>query len=144
METTSWRRGHGFTLLELLLSVGIIMILMSLLLPTLGGALLRARNLKWQIEAPQRLNRVRDQLNRFYQTRTNYPAWSLDQLAQQKALDDFAVDFLKLRKVQFHPFGSAAAPDFIVVRVDMSQGKTTSYLELTKAEITPKPCDECP
>jgi prepilin-type N-terminal cleavage/methylation domain-containing protein len=135
MLTLSRRGVHGFSLIELLAVMAILAILMGLLLPSLGGALQRARRMKWEFEMPVHLDHVRTQLKAFYSTQATYPALTLEQLAQLKVLDERTVRFLRTKGVEFHPFTHEHPDDHPVVRVVHRSGRNVWLWELTKGEI---------
>lgn len=130
------RRFHGFSLIELLAVMAILAILVGLLLPSLGGALQRARRMKWEFEADAHLDHVRTHLKAFYTTQATYPALTLEQLRQLKVLDERAVRFLRTKGVEFHPFTHLHPDDHPAVRILHQSGRNVWLWELTKGEIT--------
>lgn len=118
MKTQQWKsrqgcvnsRGRGVTLLEVLCGLVILSILLSLMLPVIAKARRRAdERLYHALKQQHRLYYdTRDKLRDFYCTKTNYPAWTAEELRKMGVFDANIMRWMRLDLIRFYPFASTA------------------------------------
>ena len=104
-------------MVELLLVLGIIAILASLLLGAVLKAKRYAQHKTFQITGHDAFEHVEQQLGRYYENRTNFPALTADQLNRSGVFDFHTMNFLNNPEVAFHPFASTDADNKIILWV---------------------------
>jgi hypothetical protein len=72
----------------------------------------------WRIEAYNFHDYIQQHLLRYYQSQTNYPALTAEDLRQRGVFDDRIMGFLRCPHVQFIPFSSSDADDKYILRID--------------------------
>ena len=133
----------GLTLIELLAVIAIIGILAGLLLGAVSKAHAYAKDKVWRLTASDMSTYIRDHLLKRYQSQTNYPALTADQLHQQNVFDDRIMDFLSCPHVQFIPFSSSDLDSKYILTIDgywidgtKPVPGQTNELVLTKKQVT--------
>jgi type II secretory pathway pseudopilin PulG len=127
----------GYTLIELLLVFGIIAIIAGCLLAAVLKAKRYAEHKTYQITAYDAVMQMEQQLGRFYEHQTNFPAFTVDDLTKQNVFDLHMISFLNNSEVTFYPF-SAADPDNKVILRAVVRMNETLYLVKSNA-MHPRP-----
>jgi prepilin-type N-terminal cleavage/methylation domain-containing protein len=107
----------AYTLVELLLVIGIISILAALLLGAVLKAKQYARHKTFQIMAYASIDQMEQELGRYYENRTNFPALTANELSRKGVFSLHTVVFLNNPEVTFYPFSSADPDNKIILRV---------------------------
>ena len=107
----------AYTLVELLLVIGIISTLASLLLAAVLKAKQYARHKTFQITAYSAISHTEQELGQYYLNQTNFPAFTAEQLGQKGVFDLHTMEFLRNPEVTFYPFSSTDADNKIILRV---------------------------
>jgi competence protein ComGC len=117
MNIRSSQSDSAVTLVELLVVLCIICTLASLSLGAIHVAHARAMAALWRIEAPRFITLIHERLSEYYQSKTNYPAWTADDLHRRGVFDNRTMQFLRSPNVSFIPFSSTDPDDKWVLRV---------------------------
>jgi prepilin-type N-terminal cleavage/methylation domain-containing protein len=125
----TWRRS-GFTLLELLCVMAIILVLASLLLGPASRILARVLADKWYDEATNRMAETVSQLNQHFQGLNDFPTMTLEKIEGLGLLKPAELQFLKDRRVRFYPFAGNDPDDKVVIQVHLKRGFWTEGSEL--------------
>jgi prepilin-type N-terminal cleavage/methylation domain-containing protein len=126
------RTTDGFSLLELLCVMAIIVVLASLLLGPASRILGRVLADKWYDEASNRLSETVNQLNQHFQGLDRFPLVTIDTIEAQGLLKPAELSFLKDPRVTFVPFTGSDPDDKIVIHVQLKRGFWTESSELTE------------
>jgi type II secretory pathway pseudopilin PulG len=118
------QKKSAYTFVELLLVIGIIAILASLLLGAIYKANQYAKHKIFLTEAYNAISQIERQLGRYYESRTNYPALTADELYRQGVFNQQTMDFLSYPEVSFYPFSSSDSDDKIILRVNYRPNET--------------------
>lgn len=120
----------GYTLIELMLTFAIISLLAALLLGTVLKAKRYARHKTFQITVYNDVMQMEQQLGRFYEYKTNFPAFTANDLAQKGVLNLHMLDFLNNPEVTFYPFSSTDPDTKVILRAVV---RTNQILYLMKS-----------
>jgi prepilin-type N-terminal cleavage/methylation domain-containing protein len=123
------QRKPAYTLVELLLVIGIVAILATLLLGAVFKAKQYAKHKTFLIEAHNAVLKIEQELGKYYQYRTNFPALTADELYKQGIFDQQTMDFLANPEVSFYPFSSADPDDKMILRVNFSPNETPALFK---------------
>jgi len=126
----------AYSLIELLCVIGIVLILASLLLVVVLKAKRYAQHKTFQIVAYDSFDRIQEQLGRYYENKTNFPAFTAFQLSQKGVFDLHTMDFLNNPEVTFNPFSSTDADSAVILRVVV---RSNEILFLTKSNAVHPP-----
>jgi len=128
----------GFTLLELLCVIAIIIVLAALVLGVAGRVLKRLRNDEWGNKAEVRLQATVDQLRKHFAGQQQFPPVTLETIQAGHLVGSFELDFLKDRRVTFVPFAASDPDEKVVISVAVERGFFTdpSTETATKGSIT--------
>ena len=104
----------GFTLVELLCVMAIILILVGLMLGPVMRAYRKAKNFAWENNGYELVDRFTEKMKARHGTAPEYPPMTVDQLYEAGIIDSTLRTFLKDKRVQYFPFASKA-PDHTVI-----------------------------
>ncbi len=116
-EFADYHPNEGMTLVELLAVMAILSILACLCLGGIHVAYVKATTAVWRIEAPRFITLIHERLSKYYQSKTEYPAWTAEDLHQRGVFDNRTMQFLHSANVSFIPFSSNDSDDKWVLRV---------------------------
>lgn len=131
----------GYTLIELLCVMAIIMILATLACGPASRALMRVRADQWAEKAQIHLDAATVQLNQRFAGKKSFPAVTLQRIEAEKWVGPSELEFLKDRRVTFLPFAGSDPDDKFVIIVELKRGFWTEarLLTTTKGELTRLP-----
>jgi prepilin-type N-terminal cleavage/methylation domain-containing protein len=109
-------QSKGLTLIELLCVISIITILLGLSLGTIMKARRHAEVRLYYAEGWRVFYNSEKRLHDFYQTKTNYPAWTVDELEQNGVFDSNTLKWMQDGLIEYHPFSSADPNGKVVMR----------------------------
>ncbi|HEY3853432.1 MAG TPA: type II secretion system protein [Verrucomicrobiae bacterium] len=115
MNTRRRNRARGLTLVELLLTIALIAILAKMSLGALSRARKQAKEQTLNIEFWQFANDMRERLTSYYDSQSDYPAWTASELHQRGVFTDKDMEYLRFDKVVFVPFSSSDPDDKYVI-----------------------------
>ena len=124
------RSASGFTLLELLCVIAILVVLASLFLGPVARVLQRVLADKWSEQAETSLGATVQQLNQRFQGDHEFPRITLERIEADGLLKPAELKFLKDPRVTFIPFAGADPDDQIVIHVKLKRGFWTDGGEL--------------
>jgi prepilin-type N-terminal cleavage/methylation domain-containing protein len=122
----------GFSLIELLCVIAIIVVLASLLLGPAARVLQRVLADKWAEDAQTRLSETIHQLNQHFQGAETFPLVTLDWIESQGLLKSAELQFLKDPRVTFVPFAGSDPSEKIVIAVQLKRGFWNDSTVLTE------------
>ena len=129
------RTQRGFTLIELMCVITIILILVGLMSGPILRAYKKATNFRWEMESYQLADHFSDRMKQHFGSAPEYPALTIEQLYEGGLIDTNLRNFLRDKRVQFFPFSSKTPDETIVLHVKVS---TKSSFTLEKAAFKPK------
>ncbi|MGZ8900294.1 MAG: type II secretion system protein [Limisphaerales bacterium] len=128
------RKDRGFTLIELMCVIAIILILVGLMLGPVTRAYTKAKNFGWENDSYQLADRFIDRMKQHFGSVPEYPALTVDQLYEGGLIDSTLRNFLRDKRVQFFPFSSKSPDEMEVLHVRVSK---KSILSVRKADLKP-------
>jgi prepilin-type N-terminal cleavage/methylation domain-containing protein len=128
----------GFTLIELVCAIAIIMVLAGLVMGPAGRALQRVRADQWSEESTVRLRDTVDQLRKHFQGRHDFAPVTLAGIEAGHLVGAAELDFLKDRRVTFVPFEGSDPDEKTVIQIEWVRGFWTEagLCTETKGAIT--------
>ncbi|MHB8519893.1 MAG: type II secretion system protein [Limisphaerales bacterium] len=127
----------AFTLIELLIALVVIGILVSLLVGPLHNAYRRATLTQQLHDDYQLISLIHGQLAQFYETKRDYPAWTVEELHAKGLFDAKTMRFLESPQVTCIPFASQDPDDRWVLKVQVGEPhQGGSFFGLLKKQIT--------
>jgi prepilin-type N-terminal cleavage/methylation domain-containing protein len=136
------RAAAAFTLIEMLLVIGIIGILAGLLLGPINKAYTSTQNKAWRAQARDFYDYMQEHLAKYYQANPNYPVLTARDLYQQNVFNDRIMNFLRCPHVQYTPFSLSDPTNKVIFQIDedwLNQQKSapgaTNYLVLLKQNV---------
>lgn len=100
------KRQVGVTLLELMCALAVVAILVGLLLGPIQKARRRADLKLYQAAMSRVTASVREDLQKFYQGKPTFPAWTAEDLHDKGVLDAQVMRWIRAGWVQYYPFSS--------------------------------------
>jgi prepilin-type N-terminal cleavage/methylation domain-containing protein len=136
------RATAAFTLLEMLLVIGIIGILAAMLLGAVNKAFMSSQNKVWRAQAYDFYDYMQEHLAKYYQANTNYPVLTARDLYQQNVFNDRIMNFLRCPHVQYIPFSLSDPTNKVIFQIDsdwMNNQKSvpghTNYWVIVKQSV---------
>jgi prepilin-type N-terminal cleavage/methylation domain-containing protein len=126
----------GFSLIELMCVISIILILVGLMLGPIMRAYRKAKNFGWENDSYQLADRFADKMKEHFGSSAEYPALSADQLYQGDLIDSRLRMFLRDKRVEYFPFSSKSPEAMVILQVKIA--KNSIYL-LRKGDLKPQP-----
>ena len=124
----------GFTLIELMCVITIILILVGLMMGPVFRAYKKAKNFGWENDSYQLTDRFIACMKQHFGSVPEYPALTIDQLYEGSLIDNGLRSFLRDKRVQFFPFSSKSPEEMMVLHVTISR---KSSITVRKAEFKP-------
>lgn len=118
---------RGVTLIELLCVMVILSILMSLLLPAVSRAYLKARSMSEEFEAPEIADLVITASRKYCTTVTNYRFESKSDFATKCGLPPKGRDWVVAWRTEFTPFGCQDSANKVVLVFHYGRNNSKSY-----------------
>jgi prepilin-type N-terminal cleavage/methylation domain-containing protein len=128
------RQAAGFSMLELLCVMGIILVLASLMFGPITRVLGRVLADQWSDQAENLLHRTVHHLNQYFQGMDNFPLVTLDFIEAKGLLKPDELSFLKDRRVTFIPFAGSDPDNQVVIAVQLKHGFWTEAGEITESK----------
>jgi len=134
-------RRSGFTLLELVCVIAIIVVLASLLLGPVGRILQRVLADQWSERASFLLGDTVRRLHQRFGGDQDFGVVTLERIEAEGLLTPDQLRFLKDRRVIFVPFAGSDPDNKVVIQVQLKRGFWTERNSLTadKHELTRPP-----
>jgi prepilin-type N-terminal cleavage/methylation domain-containing protein len=129
------RKQSGFSLIELMCVIAIILILVGLMLGPIMRAYRKAKNFGWENDSYQLFDRFADKMKQHFGSAPEYPAFTADQLYEGGFIDAGLRNFLRDKRVQYFPFSSKSLDEAVILRVNIA--KNSAYA-LQKGDLKPK------
>jgi len=127
----SGRRRKGYTLIELLCVIAIIVILVSLMLPAFGKALRKARGLGDHLGSSggiqMRIDEVIANYTRYRAANPTHGALNRRAFIQQLQLSAAAEAWLNLNSVEYRPFAGVDPTNQLAIIVYPSEGSGSGH-----------------
>lgn len=128
------RKRCGFTLIELMCVITIILILVGLMMGPVFRAYKKAKNFGWENDSYQLTDRFIDRMKQHFGSAPEYPALTIDQLYEGSLIDHALRSFLRDKRVQFFPFSSNSRDETVILHVTVSR---KSYITVRKSDLKP-------
>jgi prepilin-type N-terminal cleavage/methylation domain-containing protein len=129
------RKQSGFSLIELMCVIAIILILVGLMLGPIMRAYRKAKNFGWENDSYQLFDRFADKMKQHFGSAPEYPAFTADALYEGGFIDAGLRNFLRDKRVQYFPFSSKSLDEAVILRVNIA--KNSAYA-LQKGDLKPK------
>ena len=129
------RKRSGFSLIELMCVITIILILVGMMLGPITRAYRKAKNVGWENDSYQLADRFADKMKQHFDSAPEYPALSADQLYEGGMIDSVLRNFLRDKRVQYFPFSSKAPDEMVILHVILAKN---SIYALRKGDLKPK------
>jgi len=129
------RKQSGFSLIELMCVLAIILILVGLMVGPIMRAYRKAKNFGWENDSYQLADRFADKMKLHFGAAPEFPALSPDQLYEGGIIDSSPRKFLGDKRVQFFPFSSKSPDEMVILHVSIARN---SAYTLRKADLKPK------
>ncbi len=126
----------GVTAVELLCSISIILILVSLLIGPVLKAYRKVKNFAGEIESPSIVDLVVDRLRAYHRTHASYPVLTVEFLRSEAILDEKTMQYIRDKKIVYIPFSSSDPETNQVIWFDISKD---GYRAILKKDITSPP-----
>ena len=131
------RRGQrGFSLIELMCVIAIILILVGLMMGPILRAYKKAKNFGWENDSQALTDRFTEKMRQHFGDAPEYPALTADQLYQGGMIDNGLRSFLRDKRVQYFPFSSQSPDEVVILQVNITP---KSVMFVRKANIKPPP-----
>ena len=131
------RRGQrGFSLIELMCVIAIILILLGLMMGPILRAYKKAKNFGWENDSQALTDRFTEKMRQHFGDAPEYPAFTADQLYQGGLIDNGLRSFLRDKRVQYFPFSSQSPDEVVILQVNITP---KSAMFVRKANIKPPP-----
>ena len=116
--------------------IAIISILAGLLLGPVMRAYHKARRTHWELQSSEFSEDLRDRLWKRFGEAQEYPAFSVEALQKAGIITTPLANFLKDRRVRYHPFSSSDPAQFVILE---AQTGSAWRPWLVKASLDPGP-----
>ena len=128
------RKERGFSLIELMCVLSIILILVGMMLGPITRAYTKAKNFSWENESYQLTDRFIDRMKQHFGVAPEYPALTIEQLYEGGLIDSTLRNFLRDKRVQYFPFSSKSPEESVILHVQVTK---KSIMTVSKADLKP-------
>jgi prepilin-type N-terminal cleavage/methylation domain-containing protein len=131
------RRGQrGFSLIELMCVIAIILILVGLMMGPILRAYKKAKNFGWENDAHALTDRFTEKMRQHFGEAPEYPALTVEQLYEGGLIDNGLRTFLRDKRVKYFPFSSKSPDETVILQVNPTP---KSVIWVKKANLKPPP-----
>jgi prepilin-type N-terminal cleavage/methylation domain-containing protein len=130
------RGQRGFSLIELMCVIAIILILVGLMMGPILRAYKKAKNFGWENDSYALTDRFTEKMRQHFGDAPEYPSFTAEQLYEAGMIDGALRSFLRDKRVKYYPFSSKSPDEFVVLEVNLTP---KNVIWVRKANIKPPP-----